>query len=556
VQIISGNWKLTITERKRILLENIYGVDIDAQAVETTKLSLLLKVLEGETSQTIQPELLHQRALPDLADNIKCGNSLIASNFYQHQQMTLFNEEERYHINVFDWDKEFSDIFKRGGFDAVISNPPWGAIFSEPELDYLRQQNRDIIVRTIDSFMYFVYHCSQKLNAYGYFGMILPDVILYQMDNQKLRKYIMDRFTIERVLNMGDVFNKVTRPACIIIFSSGGSQKSFIQVGDLSQIPKAAKPFEITNKSRSTNISQDILRTTPGHLFVTANVTHYSIWNRVNNVRHVKLEELVDQDGVQRGDSPDLKEAFIVDAKTARDAGLEKHALRKVLTGGKQVKRYYIDYPELWLIYIQRETNVSELSKIREFNDQFRDKITCKEVKQGKHSIYALHRARDEQIFLKKTKLIGVITEDEIIVALDDQQTFATDGLYLFSVREGISIQYVMGILNSCLLVFIYRLLALESGRVLAQVKPTLLTQLPIPALDFSNLKDEARHKQMVTLVEQRMKLQKTLSSVSIPSEKSSLERQIAANDAQIDHLVYDLYGLTAKEIQTIEFEQ
>ena len=77
IQTSGGSWRLSIAERKRILLDNIYGVDIDAQAVETTKLSLLLKVLEGETSQTIQPELLHQRALPDLGDNIKCGNSLV-----------------------------------------------------------------------------------------------------------------------------------------------------------------------------------------------------------------------------------------------------------------------------------------------------------------------------------------------------------------------------------------------------------------------------------------------------------------------------------------------
>ena len=100
VQTASGNgqagansnasWKLTIAERKRILLDNIYGVDIDAQAVETTKLSLLLKVLEGETQQSLQPVLrmFQERALPDLGDNIKCGNSLIGPDFYQQQQMT------------------------------------------------------------------------------------------------------------------------------------------------------------------------------------------------------------------------------------------------------------------------------------------------------------------------------------------------------------------------------------------------------------------------------------------------------------------------------------
>ena len=76
--------------KKRILLNNIFGVDIDPQAVEVTKLSLLLKVLEGETQQTLatQLRLFHERALPDLADNIKCGNSLIGPDFYNGQQMT------------------------------------------------------------------------------------------------------------------------------------------------------------------------------------------------------------------------------------------------------------------------------------------------------------------------------------------------------------------------------------------------------------------------------------------------------------------------------------
>jgi hypothetical protein len=82
-QVSGGNWRLTTAERKRILVNNIYGVDIDSQAVEVTKLSLLLKVLEGENEQTLTRQLamLHERALPDLANNIKCGNSLIGSDF-------------------------------------------------------------------------------------------------------------------------------------------------------------------------------------------------------------------------------------------------------------------------------------------------------------------------------------------------------------------------------------------------------------------------------------------------------------------------------------------
>ena len=110
-QECGGEWRLTTAEKKRILLNNIYGVDIDAQAVETTKLSLLLKVLEGETSDSLDTQLsfLHERALPDLDANIKCGNSLIGPDFYDDQQLGLggLDDEERYRINVFDWEAEF-----------------------------------------------------------------------------------------------------------------------------------------------------------------------------------------------------------------------------------------------------------------------------------------------------------------------------------------------------------------------------------------------------------------------------------------------------------------
>jgi type I restriction-modification system DNA methylase subunit len=411
VQAPGGSWKLTIAERKRILLDNIFGVDVDAQAVETTKLSLLLKVLEGETSQTIQPELLHQRALPDLGDNIKCGNSIIGPDFYQQQQITLFGDDERDRLNAFDWKREFPDIFKTGGFDAVIGNPPWGALLSEAELEYLRRQNRHIIVRMIDSFMYFVHQSSRKLNAHGYFGMILPDVVLYQTDNRKLREFIIGQFTIHRILNMGDVFKKVTRPACILIFESGRPTKQAIEVADFSQVPKAYKVAEIGNKSRFTKVTQEEIRDVPGSLFLTTTAAHYSIWSKVNGVQHQKLQELVDADGIQRGVSPDLKEAFLVNSETARQARLEPHMLRKVLTGGKQVKRYFIDYPDLLLIYTQRGTNFQELPNIRRYIDQFKHRITCKEVKQHKHSVYALHRARGEGIFVKQKKLFGVITQ-------------------------------------------------------------------------------------------------------------------------------------------------
>jgi len=132
---VRSDWNLTTAERKRILLNNIYGVDIDRQAVEVTKLSLLLKVLEEENEETVstQLKLFKERALPALHENIKCGNSLIGSDIYEDVQVTLDDPAVAKRINAFDWDVEFAEIMKGGGFDAVIGNPPYGIPFVHEE---------------------------------------------------------------------------------------------------------------------------------------------------------------------------------------------------------------------------------------------------------------------------------------------------------------------------------------------------------------------------------------------------------------------------------------
>ena len=121
-----GLWRLTIGEKKRILTTHIFGVDIDAQAVEVTKLSLLLKVLEGETDQTVgqNMQLFRDRALPNLSDNIKCGNSLIGPDYFTRSLIPDAAEMRR--VNPFDWKQGFPEAMKAGGFDCVIGNPPWG----------------------------------------------------------------------------------------------------------------------------------------------------------------------------------------------------------------------------------------------------------------------------------------------------------------------------------------------------------------------------------------------------------------------------------------------
>src|SRR5690606_27348258 len=114
-------------------------------------------------------------------------------------------------------------------------------------------------------------------------------------------------------------------------------------------------------------------------------------------------------------------------------------------------------------------------------------------------------------------------TEDEIVVALDETQLFATDGLYLFAVKEGINILYVMGLLNSKLFIFLYRLLALETGRVMAQVKPTILNNLPIRAINFKDKTETTSHTNLVKLVGQIMACKKQFKVTDVSHEQTLL---------------------------------
>ena len=172
-----SDWKLTIVERKRILLNNIFGVDIDTQAVEVTKLSLLLKVLEEESEENVskQLKLFEERALPSLHQNIKCGNSLIGTDIYADVQATLDNPDVVKRINAFDWVREFTEIMHKGGFDVVIGNPPYVRQESIKEHKGYFQAHYATYHGTADLYVYFIEKGISLLRKGGLFSYIVAN---------------------------------------------------------------------------------------------------------------------------------------------------------------------------------------------------------------------------------------------------------------------------------------------------------------------------------------------------------------------------------------------
>ena len=222
-QISENNYKLTIIEKQNILLNNIFGVDIDRQATEVTKLSLLLKLLEDESQESAGTLFKHTdlKLLPDLSDNIKCGNSLIGTDFYETQELSLFDDDNIRKINAFDWDKEFPEIIKNGGFDMVIGNPPYVKYENlDDNLKLYAKTNYNCAKSFFDIFQVFMEKAFIILKESGIIGFIIPNLFLKGMNYIFSRKFFYENSSIKIIKNYSDgVFKKVKMPTCVIIFS-------------------------------------------------------------------------------------------------------------------------------------------------------------------------------------------------------------------------------------------------------------------------------------------------------------------------------------------------
>jgi type I restriction-modification system DNA methylase subunit len=548
VQSSTGGWKLTIAERKRILINNIYGVDIDSQAVETTKLSLLLKVLEGETSQTIQPELLLERALPDLGDNVKCGNSIIGPDFYNQQQLSLLDdEEERYRINVFDWRAEFSEVISAGGFDVVIGNPPWGASLSGAELDYLRRQYHNVVARMVDSYIYFVARADQIAKPDGPIGYIVPSTILNQVDTKPVRELLLRR-GLTHIISLGQgIFGaQVLNTSTMLISGSVGACKdvAILDVANMPLLERArafAKPELMNRKQWEKSVESDPYRT-----FFTGSSAKTNVLIRLRENHNCLASILVA--GVARGVTPDVAAAHVVQRSEARKLGLESALLRPSVSGS-QIKRYQEWTVDQFIIYTTRDTEINAFPRAKQYLARFRDQNSCPEVKEGKHPVWSLHRPRDSKLF-DAPKFIGITTSKTIELIYDEDQSICvTDAMYIFATRPRYDPYALMAVLQSKLFLFLYRTSNQGDARVIPQVKASRLEPLPFPD-DFL----ASPITQKLSVSSQLMyQLRKRLSAAKTSPEVNVLERQIEATDKHIDRLVYDLYGLTVDEIQVVD---
>ncbi len=573
--VANDQWRLTIAERRRILTNTIYGVDIDAQAVEVTKLSLLLKVLEGESEQTVntQLRLVQERALPDLGKNIQCGNTLIGSEFNDAMQMNLFDLEEQSRINIFNWERGFPEIMKAGGFDAIIGNPPYIRIqtlkeFAPKEVEFYKKHYAAASKGNYDIYVIFVERGLQLLNPNGLLGFILPHKFFNAKYGEPLRGLLAQGKHLKEIVHFGhqQVFKGATTYTCLLF---------------LSKEPKSDFHFTSVDNLIDWSTLQTAISGSISSENITATDWNFSLGDSQNlqkklNQLPTKLGNLAKR--MSQGIRTSANEIFVLDfvsengdLVTAYSKQLNKnvHLEREILLQflqGREIKSYQtIPSGKVVIMPYKIQDKKTTLLSESEFSKQFpktfqylrENKVYLENREKGKFKTkewYAYGRNQNIDLMLLPKILVPDIANCASF-ALDNNGNYAFTSGYGITLKANIkeSPEYILGLLNSSVLDFYLKKISTTMRGGYFRYFTQFIEQLPIRTINFEDEADKQRHDEMVRLVERMLALHQQLAAVKNPRDKTLLQRQIDDTDRKIDGLVYELYGLTAEEIAIVE---
>ncbi|MCU0445193.1 MAG: N-6 DNA methylase [Microscillaceae bacterium] len=505
--ILTPDGKLTTAEKKRILLNSIYGVDIDEQAVEVTKLNLLLKALEGETNASIetQVKIRREKVLADLDKNIKVGNSLIGKDYKDKS------------VKPFDWETAFVEVFRQGGFDCVIGNPPYRTLQLGKKqestdkiiLDYFQKKYINSFEYKVNLYALFIEKMLEVVRNTGFFSFIVPNSLYNAFTFKKLRKHLLEKGVFNILM---DLRYKVFGDAEI----GGNAVFIYTKNKDINNSEMASESLIITINTAEEFENPIVFKVNHQNFYQAPNynlnfeIKSNTILDKIKKVNTIELGKITKiYQGIITGDNKNFLSNVVQNNKW------------QPILRGRDVNRYNIEFDNTYIYY--------EPSK--------------------------LWSNTNIEMFKVKEKIISRQTSDRLVASLDVEEYFSLDSTHVIHLKENIfDIKYLLGIYNSTLLNFIYQSSVKEIGRVFAQVKVINLKPLPIKLIDLKNKAEKKLHDQIVELVAEMLELQKAVRQVGLlPNKRAELEDDIRYTDNQIDKLVYQLYELTPEEIKLVE---
>ena len=566
-----GVLHLSLEKKRDILLNNIYGVDIDAQAVEVTQLSLYLKLLDEETIASAHGYQLriHAAILPSLSTNIVCGNSLIGRDILEGQ---LFADESERKLNPMNFEDAFPEIMKQGGFDAIVGNPPYIRVTNiDADLRPYLYKTYDINHR-FDIYVVFVKRAFSLICKRGVFGFILPNKFFTSDYGSDLRALLAVNQAVSKIVDFGDsqVFSGATIYTCLL-FLSRTRQESLQYIK--ATTTRAAHSF---SASPATEVLASRLSQAPWAFVATA------IGEMLDRLdRFPKLGDLCEiKHGLQTGldsvflllgsgGAGDGRNISVVSEREAKAFKIERAALRRVVKGAVDLRRYLIEPHDRYVLFPYEIRNDQALPIDQ---SQFKSTLPLAWAYLTRHAKALRSKKKPGQWygFRRRNYDLRDGVSRILVPSIAQRASFVADcageyhyvgsgggggGGYGLSLRDGVqvSIHFLLGILNSRFIDWIIKLSNSRFGHGYYSFNRQYIEPLPIPLIDFADNAATHKHDRIAAFAKQMLDVQKRLFAARTDKDKHYYEAKSAALDREIDAAVFDLYGLSKAEIETID---
>ena len=513
--VLTPDGSLTTAEKKRILINNIYGVDIDRNAVEVTKLSLLLKCMEGETTASVNTQMtfFHERVLPSLENNIKSGNSLIDIDFYDTE--LDFGEEKK--IKPFNWQQGFPEAFKQGGFDAVIGNPPYiqsrEGQLNEYEKNYYNQYFKTTEYQ-INTFGLFIERGINILKENALLGFIIPNYWLSTKFNKRLRKFLFqDNHTLE-LINVYRVFEGATVDTLLLTVRKENIGSRITNIKSIDRNIKTIQERLQAIQENQWNFNDSIdFKTEQNDLQISfRNSVRLTANKRLKDYFELKFGVKLYEVG--KGLPPQKKadsQKHIYESKEKKDNTYQK------LLKARNIKRYGIDWKES---YVRYGNNLAAPRDPRIFKE---DRILIQRI---------VSKASLDCTFLNEF----MICNTDVITLLP---------------KFDFNCKFYLAILNTRLIGNFIKSKNINLDRAaFPKINTNTLEELPVP--DISKI-DVNTQKTILLLVDTMLSLNQQKQTITNSETLERLNQRIAYTDDKINNLVYELYGLSEEEVRIVE---
>jgi len=548
-----GSLALSLVQKREILLRNIYGVDIDAQAVEVAQLSLFLKLLEDETTATARQQMTLKHALlPNLGDNIKCGNSLVG---YDILDGHLFEPTEERKLNPMDFAQAFPEVMKGGGFDAIVGNPPYVRMEAFKNVKNYLKKNYDSHDERSDIYAYFIERAHKHLKEGGRYGVIVSNKFLRANYGTPLRDFLSRKTRVERIVDFAGlpVFVGATVRTIVLLTSRQADNNGIVNYS-----PPPVDTFaELT--SGTLTVEQAIAELEYEVDVTSLAQSSWSFAKRDTESLLTKLqvhsETLKDYCNGQvcMGVKSGLTEAFVIDAAT-RDEIIKQNAesaqIIKPLLNGRDVRRYQIEDKNIFLIYTHHGINIKKYPAVEAHLRPFKQRLEKRATKQA---WYELQQPQYRFApFMESEKIIFPDIATTPRFALDETGFYGSNTIYFIPRRD----LYLLALLNSRVGHFYFSIVCAGlEGKTETYLRffGQYLEGFPVRIINFTDKADRAQHDRMVSLVEAMLAAKLQLQSARSDKDKDFYTNKCHAVDRQIDALVYELYELTAEEIALVE---